>query len=196
MDFTTLTVAEVEAQLTRTAADVRASFGHLDSRALNWRPSPESWSVAQCLDHLVQANRELCIAMSKACDPAAARTIWQKLPVWPGIFGRLMIRTQGPTATRKFTAPPAAVPSVSHIDARVVDRFVDGHAAIAGVIRSLAGRDPAKVIMVSPFVTFISYSVLDALRLIAAHERRHYEQARRVLALFDASATSSAIPAN
>jgi hypothetical protein len=196
MEFTKLTVEQVEAQLVTTAADVRASFGHLDSRALNWRPSPESWSVAQCLDHLAQANRELCIAMSKACDPAAARTIWQKLPVWPGIFGRLMIRTQGPTATRKFTAPPAAVPSVSHIDAGVIDRFVDGHAAIAGVIRSLAGRDPAKVIMVSPFVTFISYSVLDALRLIAAHERRHYEQARRVLALFDASATSSAIPAN
>ena len=196
MDFTKLTVAEVNAQLARTAADVRASFGHLDSVALNWRPSPGAWSVAQCLDHLVQANRELCAAMSDACDPATPRTIWQKLPVWPGLFGRLLITTQGPSATRKFTAPKAAVPSASDIDAGVIDRFVESHAAIAGVIRSLAGRDPARVIMISPFVKFITYSVLDALRLIAAHERRHYEQACRVLALFEASTTPSAIPAS
>jgi hypothetical protein len=34
--------------------------------------------------------------------------------------------------------------------------------------------------MVSPFVAFITYSVLDGCRLIVTHERRHFEQARRV----------------
>ena len=34
--------------------------------------------------------------------------------------------------------------------------------------------------MVSPFVSFITYSVLDGCRLIVTHERRHFEQARRV----------------
>jgi hypothetical protein len=34
--------------------------------------------------------------------------------------------------------------------------------------------------MVSPFVRFITYSVLDGCRLMAAHDRRHFEQARRV----------------
>jgi hypothetical protein len=34
--------------------------------------------------------------------------------------------------------------------------------------------------MVSPFVAFITYSVLDGCRLLVAHERRHFEQARRV----------------
>jgi hypothetical protein len=34
--------------------------------------------------------------------------------------------------------------------------------------------------MASPFLRVITYSVLDALRLIAAHDRRHMEQARRV----------------
>jgi hypothetical protein len=32
--------------------------------------------------------------------------------------------------------------------------------------------------MVSPFASVIAYSVLDACRIIVAHERRHFEQAR------------------
>ena len=47
-------------------------------------------------------------------------------------------------------------------------------------MRALAGRDVARIIMVSPFVSFITYSVLDGCRLIVTHERRHFEQARRV----------------
>jgi hypothetical protein len=40
--------------------------------------------------------------------------------------------------------------------------------------------DLARIIMVSPFVGFITYSVFDGCRIIVAHERRHLEQARRV----------------
>jgi hypothetical protein len=47
-------------------------------------------------------------------------------------------------------------------------------------VRSLDGRDVARIIMVSPFASFITYSVLDGCRLIVTHERRHFEQARRV----------------
>ena len=35
--------------------------------------------------------------------------------------------------------------------------------------------------MVSPFVAAITYSVLDGLRLVVAHDHRHFEQARRVM---------------
>ncbi len=47
-------------------------------------------------------------------------------------------------------------------------------------MQALDGRDARRIIMVSPFVSFITYSVLDGCRLIVAHERRHFEQARRV----------------
>jgi hypothetical protein len=182
VDFTRLTIPEIEAQLLTTSADVRAAFGRLSLQELNRRPSAEAWSVAQCLDHLVQSNSQLCGAMTRALDANVARTIWQRLPFWPALGGRLLITTQSPTHARKFTAPTPATPSASHIDAGVIDRFVDTHKDVASVIRSLNGRDPARFVIVSPFLKFVTYSVLDALRLIAAHERRHYEQARRVLA--------------
>jgi hypothetical protein len=181
VDYTRLTIEEIEAELASTTRDVRARFGPLDSRQLNWRPSATAWSVAQCLDHLTQANHQMCVAMFKACDPATSRTVWQRLPVLPGMFGRVMITSLTPTGTRKFTAPETATPSASHIDPGIIGRFVDGHQEIAAVIRAVAGRDPGRIVMVSPFIRFISYSVLDGLRIVATHERRHFEQAVRVV---------------
>jgi hypothetical protein len=181
VDFTKLTLDQVRAELDRTVTDVRATFGRLDGRQLNWRPGATSWSVAQCFDHLINANREMCRAMTLAGDPAGPRTIWQRLPFVPGFFGRVLVRSQAPTATRKFTAPKTATPSASEIDANVLDRFAAGHREVAALAGTFSSRDPARIVMVSPFVRFITYSVLDGFRLIAAHERRHYEQARRVL---------------
>jgi hypothetical protein len=181
VDYTRLTIEEIEAELARTTRDVRARFGPLDTPQLNWRPSVTAWSVAQCLDHLTQANHQMCVAMFKACEPDTPRTAWQRLPVLPGMFGRVMITSLTPTGTRKFRAPQTATPSASDIDAAVIGRFVDGHREIAAVIRGLAGRDPARIIMVSPFVRFVTYSVLDGLRIVATHERRHFEQALRVV---------------
>lgn len=31
-------------------------FSNISSEQLNWKPSAESWSIAQCLDHLIIAD--------------------------------------------------------------------------------------------------------------------------------------------
>jgi hypothetical protein len=36
------------------------------------------------------------------------------------------------------------------------------------------------MIVASPIAGFVTYNMLDACRIVVAHERRHFEQARRV----------------
>jgi hypothetical protein len=48
-------------------------------------------------------------------------------------------------------------------------------------MRVVRGEEAARAIMTSPFVRFITYSVLDSCRLIGAHDQRHLGQARRVM---------------
>jgi hypothetical protein len=74
----------------------------------------------------------------------------------------------------------AAMPSSSAISANIVGEFIAHQDNAANMVRSLAGGDAANLVMISPFVSFITYSVLDGCRLLVAHERRHVEQARRV----------------
>jgi hypothetical protein len=179
-DFTALTAAEVQAELAAVSADVRATFGPLDDRQFNWRASDDTWSVGQCLDHLVKMNRAMCVAMSDALDGTGRRTVVQRLPLLPGLFGRMLVKSQSPVAMRKFTAPPTGRPGTSAIDRRIVDEFVNYNSEMAARLQALGTRDLTHAIMVSPFASFIAYSLLDAWRLIAAHNWRHVEQARRV----------------
>jgi len=180
MDYTRLSLAQVHAGLEDVATDVRETFGPLDARQLNWRPDASRWSVAQCLDHLLAANRLMVQAAEHALDAGRSRTIWQRLPLVPGLFGRMLIRSQAPQSTRKFTASPLATPGSSDVEAGIVERFIVHDRELVGWLRALDEARASRVIMTSPFVSFITYSVLDGVRLILAHDHRHIEQARRV----------------
>jgi hypothetical protein len=179
-DFTKLSLAHVQAELEAIAADAQATFGPLAPRQLNWRPEAARWSVAQCLDHLLKANAEMLDAAAAALGKGQPRSLWQWLPLWPRLMGRLLIRSQSPGASGRYTAPRPAQPTASAIDPAIVARFIGQQRDLLARARALDERAAARVIMVSPFMRVISYSVLDGWRLIVAHERRHVEQARRV----------------
>jgi hypothetical protein len=179
-DYTTLSLADVGTELGVIARDTHSLFGRLDERQLNWRPAAASWSVAQCFDHLLNTNRGMFEAIDAATDVARSRTLWQRLPVLPGVLGRMLIKSQMPETKRKFTAPRKAQPASSAIDPRIIERFIAHQHESAERVRALQARDTARIVMVSPFAAFITYSVLDGCRLLVTHERRHFEQARRV----------------
>ena len=180
IDYTALSLAEVKIELERVARDADATFASFDARQLNWRPDATRWSVAQCFDHLLTANELMMRAADEALNGTAARTIWRRAPLLPGIFGRMMVRSQSPSSTRKFTAPPTTTPGASAIGSDVIERFIDQHRDAVARVGSLDERAAARTIMTSPFVNIITYSVLDGWRLIVAHARRHFEQACRV----------------
>jgi hypothetical protein len=180
MDYATLSLADVTSGLAAVARETRATFGGLDARQLNWRPTVAQWSIAQCFDHLLTANRLMFQAAEAAMDHGVPRTVWQRLPVLPRVLGRALIRSQAPTATRKFVAPSQAQPASSDITAGIIQAFVEQHEGVVTRLRALDERHAARVIMVSPFIRVVTYSVLDGCRLVFAHERRHFEQARGV----------------
>ena len=182
MDYTTISAADVRSELEAVGAEADTAFGRLDARQLNWRPEASRWSVAQCLEHLLTANGQMAEMAERAMDATRPRTLWQRLPGWPGLLGRLLVRSQSPEATRRFKAPGKAQPGASAIDAGIVARFADQQRDLIARLDAAATRDLAGVVMVSPFASVVTYSVLDGWRLIVAHERRHVQQARRVMA--------------
>lgn len=179
MDYTTLSLAEATTATRDVADDAEATFGGLDARQLNWTPDAARWSVAQCFAHLLAADRLMLQSATEALR-TPSRTLWQRVPLLPGLWGRMLIRSQSPDAARAFTAPAKARPASSDVPGDVVRRFADHQRATAAWMQTFGESDAAGTIMVSPFLGFVTYSVLDGCRLIAAHDRRHVEQARRV----------------
>ena len=179
-DFATLSLTEIHAEIDAVSRDAEATFGDLTAPQLNWKPAPHRWSVAQCFDHLIRINSQMLDGMARALDPATPKALVQRLPGLPRVFGRVMIRSLSPATTRKLIAPASSSPSTSDLGGDIIVRFVGTQVAMRERLRSFEHDAIAVTTMVSPFVSVVAYSVLDACRIIVAHERRHFEQARHV----------------
>ena len=181
MDYTHLSLVDIGRELEQIARDTREKFGGLDVQQLNWKPDATRWSVAQCLEHLMTANRLMLRGAADALNPSRPKTIWQRLPFLPAVLGPMMVRSQAPENTRRFTAPAAARPATSDVARDIVEQFIEQHRDAAGQVSLLDEGVAVETIMSSPFVRVITYSVLDGWRLMVAHDRRHLAQARRVM---------------
>jgi len=172
-------VADLE-ENTRVA---REEFASLSADQVNWKPAPDRWSVAQCLDHLIRSNGLYRGAFEALREAPPKPSFWQRWSPLSGFFGKMLVRSLAPGAGPKAKTSPNAEPSASRIDAGIVEQFAAHHEELIGQLRSLRGRvDPDRVILTSPFVSFVTYSLADTFRIIVIHERRHFEQARRVMA--------------
>lgn len=178
--FTKLSLPELRAETAAIAADAQCAFGHLNAQQLNWKPDADGWSVAQCLEHLLNANHEMFAPLDDALAGATRKRFFERLPVLPGLFGKLMVKVVSPDFKQKLKAQPTARPAASAIDAQIVSRFLTQQRELTARINQLEQSGGARNVMTSPFVRWVTYSLLDACRLIVAHERRHLAQAQRV----------------
>jgi len=181
VDYQNLTLPQTYDEAESIAGDAKTLFGHLNPEQLNWKASADSWSVAQCLDHLISSNQSYDPVFDRILKGEYRETFLHRLPLLPGFFGRMMISAVSPDNRRKFKAPGASQPSSSSIDPQIVERFVTHQRATLAKMRLVEDRDPAETIITSPFVGAVVYSLLDAFRLMVAHERRHFNQAQRMM---------------
>ncbi|MBS1790331.1 MAG: DinB family protein [Acidobacteria bacterium] len=177
-----MSLPELLIEAEAVSRDVQSTFGQLNAEQLNWKPGAEDWSVAQCLDHLIAANKEMLLAFDPVIGGSKQTRFLERLPFWSGFWGRMMVKVVSPQGTQKFKAPATAAPTSSKLDPQIVGQFVDLQQEIGRKIKAIEQLSPDKVIITSPFAGFITYSLLDACRIIVAHERRHFEQAQRVMA--------------
>ena len=161
------------------ANDVRSTFGHLNPSQLNWKPSPERWSVAQCFDHLLTSNKGYLPIIDNVLA-GYKRTFWQSMPVLPGLMGKLLIKSMDPASTRKVKAPKRFQPAQSDISGSVINDFVDQQKQIVEKMNATAHLNLEKIVITSPVAAAVTYSLMDAYRLIVVHEQRHFQQAKRV----------------
>ena len=161
------------------ANEARSTFGHLTPSQLNWKPSAERWSVAQCFDHLLTSNKGYLPIIDNVLA-GYKRTFWQSMPVLPGLMGKLLVKSMDPASTRKVKAPKRFQPAQSEISASVINDFVAQQKQMIDKMKASEHLDLEKIVITSPVAGVVVYSLMDAYRLIVAHEQRHFQQAKRV----------------
>lgn len=164
------------------AGDVRTSFGKLSAAQLNWKPSAERWSIAQCLDHLITSNKGYLPIIEAVRSGKKQNRFLERLPVLPGLAGKLLIKSLDPASARKLKAPKNFEPAQSDISPTIIDDFVAQQEQVIEGMKSTSHLDLEKIVITSPALSVVTYSMMDAYRIIVTHEKRHFQQAERVAA--------------
>ena len=179
MDYRTADLSSLITAVDQTAADAKSTFGHLSPEQLNWKPSPERWSVGQCFDHLLTSNKGYLPIIDDVLKGRKQST-WESMPLLPGLAGKLLIKSLDPASTRKIKAPKRFEPALSDISASVINDFVEQQAKLAEKMKATEHLNLEKIVITSPAAAAITYSLMDAFRIIVVHEHRHFQQAKRV----------------
>jgi DinB superfamily len=163
------------------AGETRRVFGDLSAAQINWKPGADEWSIGQCFEHLIISSRPYLPMLERIIRGERSPTLWERAPVLPGIFGRLLLRTLRPDSGRKVRARKAFRPSASTIAPEIIGRFVDQQNRLLELMEGTRGLELDVIVVTSPVSAIVTYSLMDAYRIIVAHEQNHFDQARRLV---------------
>lgn len=167
--------------LRQISAEAKNVFGGLRGGQLNWKPSAESWSVGQCFDHLVVTNKMELRAIEKAVRRGEhTQSFWERMPILPTVFGKFLLKMVDPDSAKKFKAPKNFRPSQSDVNPQILLEYFETTEKVIEFMQASGNLDTKKMIITSP-IPRITYSLFVAFKTIPLHDRRHFNQAKRVL---------------
>jgi hypothetical protein len=174
------------AQYDAATADAEALAAGLSEAQGRWRHRPGAWSVAECVSHLAVLNRTYLDGLARTVADARAAGRTGRGPWRLSWFGRTFTRAMGPVTGnglgRKLPAPAAYVPPSDVTLAAALADFREVQRALVERVRAADGLDLDAILVRSPAWPMLRFSLLTAFAALAAHERRHLAQARRVRA--------------
>lgn len=166
--------------LQKLSDDAEKQFGTLTVEQLNWKPNADSWSIAQCLEHLIIINTAYFSTFEKIAKDEKEFSFWEGLPWLPSFFGKMLIKQLQPSNTQKFKAADEMLPATNNLSADIVEQFVTHQKQLIDYVVQMNQVAHEKIIITSPVASFITYNLRNAIAIITTHEQRHYQQALRV----------------
>lgn len=156
----------------------------LSEAQLNWKPTANQWSIAQCLEHLTMATKEFEQYFTAALEQGQKnRQVASPPPYKPSVVGSWLARQVSPEAARKLPAPKIFRPGDSSSVDGSLESFLNEQNRFLDFVQRAVGIDYNKTRLRSPVTPLMRYSLADAFVITVLHGQRHLAQARRVRAM-------------
>jgi len=167
-------------QLEAIRRDAKALVSGLRPDQLAWRPAPDRWSIAECLDHLTRMAEAVMPSIDAGIANARARGWLRRGPYRPGPLQRWMLRGTEPPPKVRVRVKESLGPTAGRAPEECVARFFTAQDEIQLRLASASDLDLKRIKIPSPVVSWIRYPLGFAFLFLLAHERRHLWQAWQV----------------
>ena len=176
---------EFRAQFEALSADAGALVTPLSDAQFTWSPSPDVWSVGQCIEHLNVTARAYLPSLDEGIASAIRGGVYGTGPFAYNVLGRLMVRSMEPPPFWRFKAPavfaPPGAPHPQRTRGEIMAGFRGYQVQYIDRLRQANGVDLARARVRIPVNGWLRIPLGSGFELMAVHSRRHLAQARRVM---------------
>lgn len=168
-------------QLDKNTHLFRDKFGKLDGAVLNSRPNPQTWSIAQNVEHIMKVNSTYYNVIDAIRNGIYTTPFIAKIPLLPKMIGKFILNSVQPDRKRKIKTFPIWEPTESDIAADVIERFARDQDKLKSLIHACRDLLNSGMVISSPAHRQVVYPLSTAFDIILAHEQRHFVQASLLL---------------
>ena len=168
---------EVEKELNEATRRAWMLVQSTDGRLFTVRPTPLSWSAAECLAHLSISTEMFLPVLRDAIDRAPKKPRKARMD----LLGRVLAWFLEPPIRKRVRTSAPFVPKSTRAKADAFGEFASLQEKLMELLRAAREADLSFKI-VSPFDKRVRYNLFSAFRIVAAHERRHLWQAEHAVA--------------
>lgn len=156
------------------------SFSLLTEEQLNWKPDPETWSIAENIDHLIILNETYYPVLEELKKGTYDLPFVARFGFVVSFFGKMILKSVDPERKKKIKTFPIWEPGSSMISKDILNQFEEHQNELKKQIDEVEHLIYRNTVISSPANRNIVYKLETAFDIIVTHERRHYEQANEV----------------
>jgi len=173
-------LAEYARQIARLKEEATGLLSGLNDVQYNWRPALGSWSMAQCVAHIVLTDEIYIPVLEKCVVDARGKGLVGCGPFRHGRLGSWFVRSMDAPAKKRFKNPKQISPPEEQTLAAGLASFNVMHDRVLQLVQSANGVNLARAKFRSPFLKLLKLSLGQGIAVMLAHARRHLWQASEV----------------
>ena len=144
------------------------------------KPAEKVWSINECLDHIIQSNGSYHNALDAVAQKRNRRPAWSRIPFLPVFWGKMVLKAVSPETQGKSKTFPAFMPLSSRYGRNLASEVATANIQLAEKLRGISEEDLDRQIVTSPAGPFVTFSVRACVTILVEHEKRHFNQAKRL----------------
>jgi hypothetical protein len=174
-------IDEFRREFERLADEADLLASGLSDEQFAWQRSPNSWSIAQCLDHLNVTARAYLPQLDEGIANAIREGLYGEGPFTYWWLARKFVRMLEPPPRFRAKAPAAFQPPPARTRHEIMAAFRAYQVQYVDRLRQSNGLDLSRARVRSPVASWVYMPLGTGFAAMLAHERRHLWQARRLM---------------
>lgn len=172
-------------KLQQVDAEVRKHFLILSTEQLNWKPTPEKWSIAECLQHLITTDNSYFKEFNKVINGTYRPTLYTRLSPFTDFFTNWLEKNITADTKRRVKAPAIFHPARSNYNKKIVEDYLAHLLVVNEYLEKLSNEKFRNIIITTPASRLVTLHLSRIIPISIAHEERHVNQAKNLLNMDD-----------